>query len=62
MPTQSDGQSMHKNVGPLAALQAEGSARCAVPAAQTARIGAMTRERDIGVTNRNSSMQQRPSI
>jgi len=62
MPTLSDAQSMHKKVGPLAAVQANDNARCAVPAVQTARIGAMTRERDIGVINRNSWMQRRPSI
>jgi len=62
IPTLSDGQSIHKKVGPLAAVQVKDNARCAVPAAQRARIVAMTRERDIGVTNRNSCMQRRPSI
>jgi len=62
LPTLFDGQSMHKRVGPLAAVQAQDNARCAVPAAQTARIAAMTRERDIGVTNRKGWMQRRSSI
>ena len=41
MPTLSDGQSMHKNVGPLAALEATDNGRWAASAAQTTGIGTM---------------------